>query len=51
MAGTSLDPLKVTNGYAAPGTVSGTISFLNSGGYTGMGSEGLGKSSQFAGSR
>ncbi|KGQ18581.1 Peptidase S8/S53 subtilisin kexin sedolisin [Lysobacter dokdonensis DS-58] len=37
VSGTGLDPLKVTNGYAAPGTVTGTIAFLNSGGYTGMG--------------
>lgn len=37
VSGTGLDPLGVTNGYAAPGTVAGTISFLNSGGYTGMG--------------
>jgi len=36
VSGTSVDPLKVTNGYAAPGTVTGTISFLNSGGYTGL---------------
>jgi serine protease AprX len=36
VSGTDVDPLNVTNGYAAPGTVSGTISFLNSGGYTGM---------------
>jgi serine protease AprX len=37
VSGTDVDPANVTNGYAAPGTVSGTISFLNSGGYTGMG--------------
>jgi serine protease AprX len=36
VSGTDVDPLNVTNGYAAPGTVSGTITFLNSGGYTGM---------------
>ncbi|KGM55984.1 peptidase S8 [Lysobacter daejeonensis GH1-9] len=36
VSGTDLDPLNVTNGYAAPGTVSGEISFLKSGGYTGM---------------
>ncbi|TBR07254.1 MAG: peptidase S8, partial [Lysobacter sp.] len=36
VAGTGLDPAKVTNGYAAPGYVDGKISFLNSGGYTGM---------------
>jgi serine protease AprX len=37
VSGTDVDPLNATNGYAAPGTVTGTISFLNSGGYTGMG--------------
>ena len=36
VSGTSVDPLKVTNGYGLPGTVNGEISFLNSGGYTGM---------------
>jgi serine protease AprX len=36
VSGTDVDPLNVTNGYAAPGTVTGTISFLNSGGYTGL---------------
>ncbi|MDQ3495887.1 MAG: S8 family serine peptidase, partial [Pseudomonadota bacterium] len=36
VSGTAVDPLKVTNGYAAPGYVNGEISFLNSGGYTGM---------------
>ncbi|MGI8560076.1 MAG: S8 family serine peptidase [Luteimonas sp.] len=36
VAGNALDPLKVTNGYAAPGTVAGEVSFLNSGGYTGL---------------
>jgi serine protease AprX len=36
LSGTGLDPLKVTNGYAAPGTVTGEVSFLNSGGYTGL---------------
>lgn len=36
LSGTGLDPLKVTNGYAAPGTVKGEVSFLNSGGYTGL---------------
>jgi serine protease AprX len=36
ISGNSVDPLKVTNGYAAPGYVDGEISFLNSGGYTGM---------------
>jgi serine protease AprX len=36
VSGVAVDPLKVTNGYAAPGYVEGEISFLNSGGYTGM---------------
>lgn len=36
LSGTGLDPLQVTNGYGAPGTVEGKISFLNSGGYTGL---------------
>ena len=36
VSGIKLDPLKVTNGYAAPGYVDGEVSFLNSGGYTGM---------------
>lgn len=36
VSGTNVDPAKVTNGYAAPGTVTGTVSFLNSGGYTGL---------------
>ncbi len=36
ISGTSLDPLRVTNGVAAPGFVDGEVSFLNSGGYTGM---------------
>lgn len=40
VSGTSLDPLKVTNGYAAPGTVDIDVSFLRSGGYTGMGDVG-----------
>jgi serine protease AprX len=37
VSGTGLDPLKVTNGYGLPGTVDGEISFLKSGGYTGLG--------------
>lgn len=37
VSGNSLDPLKVTNGYAAPGPVDIDVSFLMSGGYTGMG--------------
>ena len=36
VSGQALDPLKVTNGYGLPGTVSGEISFLRSGGYTGL---------------
>lgn len=36
VSGVAVDPLKVTNGYAAPGYVDGEIGFLNSGGYTGM---------------
>jgi serine protease AprX len=36
VSGTALDPAQVTNGYAAPGTVSGEISFLRSGGFTGL---------------
>ncbi len=36
VSGVALDPAKVTNGYAAPGYVNGEVSFLNSGGYTGM---------------
>lgn len=36
ISGTDVDPANVTNGYAAPGTVNGEVSFLNSGGYTGL---------------
>lgn len=36
LSGTDLDPLNATNGYGLPGTVSGEISLLRSGGYTGM---------------
>jgi len=36
VSGNDVDPAGVTNGYAAPGTVTGTVSFLNSGGYTGL---------------
>ena len=36
VSGVSLDPAKVTNGYAAPGTVNVDVSFMKSGGYTGM---------------
>ncbi|HEV8694323.1 MAG TPA: S8 family serine peptidase [Lysobacter sp.] len=37
VSGTDVDPLNVTNGYGLPGTVEGEISFLKSGGYTGLG--------------
>ena len=36
VSGTALDPAHVTNGYAAPGYVDGTVSLLNSAGYTGL---------------
>ena len=36
VSGTAVDPAGVTNGYGAPGTIEGEISFLKSGGYTGM---------------
>ena len=36
VSGVSVDPLAATNGIAAPGIVEGEVSFLNSGGYTGM---------------
>jgi serine protease AprX len=36
VSGVDVDPVDATNGYAAPGFVDGEISFLNSGGYTGM---------------
>lgn len=36
VSGTGLDPARVTNGYGLPGTVNGQISFLKSGGYTGL---------------
>ncbi|GAB1596366.1 S8 family serine peptidase [Lysobacter claricitrinus] len=36
VSGVALDPAKATNGYAAPGYVDGEVSFLNSGGYTGL---------------
>ncbi|MGH8108879.1 MAG: S8 family serine peptidase [Arenimonas sp.] len=36
VSGTALDPAHVTNGYAAPGYVDGTISILNSAGYLGL---------------
>jgi serine protease AprX len=37
VSGTDVDPLNITNGYGLPGTVTGEVSFLNSGGYTGLG--------------
>lgn len=36
VSGVGLDPARATNGYGLPGTVRGEVSFLNSGGYTGM---------------
>ena len=36
VSGTDVDPLNVTNGYGLPGTVTGNITMLKSGGYTGM---------------
>jgi len=36
VSGNALDPAGVTNGYAAPGYVDGTIEFLDSNGYTGL---------------
>ena len=36
VSGVALDPLGATNGYAAPGYVDGQVTFLNSGGYTGL---------------
>lgn len=36
LSGVALDPLSVTNGYGVPGTVEGTISFLENGGFTGL---------------
>lgn len=36
VSGTDVDPANVTNGYGLPGTITGEISFLKSGGYTGM---------------
>lgn len=37
VSGTDVDPLNVTNGYGAPGTVTGEITTLKSAGYTGLG--------------
>ena len=36
VSGTDLDPVDATNGYGLPGTVSGEIAILKSGGYTGL---------------
>ncbi|GHA76028.1 S8 family peptidase [Cognatilysobacter bugurensis] len=36
VSGQDLDPTNATNGYGAPGFVNGEVSFLRSGGYTGM---------------
>lgn len=36
VSGTSVDPTGLSNGWAAPGAVDGEISFINSGGYSGM---------------
>ena len=36
VSGNDVDPLNATNGYGLPGTVNGEVSFLNSGGYTGL---------------
>jgi serine protease AprX len=36
VSGVALDPAGATNGYAAPGTINGEISFLKSGGYVGL---------------
>ena len=36
VSGTAVDPAGATNGYGAPGTIDGEISFLRSGGYTGL---------------
>ena len=36
VSGNDVDPLNVTNGYGLPGTVTGNITTLRSGGYTGM---------------
>jgi serine protease AprX len=36
VSGVALDPLAVTNGVGLPGTVNGEVSFVNSGGYTGL---------------
>jgi serine protease AprX len=36
VSGNDMDPVNATNGYGAPGTVSGQITFTNSGGYSGL---------------
>ena len=36
VSGNDVDPAGVTNGYGAPGTVSGELSFLDSNGYSGL---------------
>ena len=36
VSGTALDPAHVTNGYAIPGTVAGSINLTKAGGYTGL---------------
>jgi len=36
VSGTALDPAHVTNGYSAPGYIDGSMSILNSTGYTGL---------------
>jgi serine protease AprX len=36
VSGTALDPAHVTNGYSAPGYIDGTVSILNSAGFTGL---------------
>jgi len=40
VSGVALDPAGVTNGYAAPGTINGEISFLRSAGFSGLGDVG-----------
>jgi serine protease AprX len=36
VSGNALDPAGISNGYALPGTIEGTITFLDSAGYTGL---------------
>lgn len=40
VSGVALDPAGATNGYAAPGTINGEISFLRSAGFSGLGDVG-----------